>query len=79
MRYAVLLLVAAAAVLVGRNMPAEDPGIGVEIMANEHACRIQAPLGMRSYPITKLGELRGCLYVDEVDPDHHRVVRRVTM
>lgn len=70
-----------AALLLGYNLPrdAYESQAAVEIRANEHACTFQAPPRSAAYPITKHGELRGCLYVDEVNPEKLQVVRRVAM
>lgn len=70
-----------AAVLVGYNVPrkAEESQAHVELQANELACERRAPLGYTAYPITKLGELRGCLFVNQDNPDVQRVERRVAL
>ena len=60
--------------IVGRNLAGVDCE-SATIAANEKYCLTNAARGYASYPITRFGELRGCLYVDQTDPSHYRVVR----
>lgn len=64
--------------LVGHNLPADERVRG-DIEANEKVCSGTAPRGFAAYPITRMGELRGCLFVDETDPAHYKVARRARL
>lgn len=43
--------------------------IEAELMANEEICASDTPKGMVAYPVTKYGEIRGCLRVRENSKD----------
>lgn len=66
------------AALVGRQFApgAEERG---DIVVNEKVCSDTAPKGFAAYPITRMGELRGCLFVDETDPARFKVARRTRL
>ena len=76
----VLLVLAGlgAAVLVARQIPADRAGRDL-IESNEQACSSAAPRGFAGYPVTRMGELRGCLFVDKANPEHYRVMRWASM
>lgn len=80
MRIRDLLIFAAwilTAALIGRQF-GEHGEVG-DVAANEKVCRDTAPRGFAAYPITRLGELRGCLFVDETDPGRYKVARRTRL
>lgn len=66
------------ALIIGRQL---SPGVDEkgDMVANERACKETAPRGFAAYPITRMGELRGCLFVDETDPARFKVSRRTRM
>lgn len=64
--------------VLGHNLPPDEKVRG-DIAANEKACFDTAPHGFAAYPITRAGELRGCLFVDETDPARYKVARRTRL
>lgn len=67
-----------AAAMLGRQFAPGTEERG-DVIVNERVCKESAPHGFASYPITRVGELRGCLYVDETDPSRFKVARRTRL
>ena len=75
----IMIIAFFAGLIIGKVGPGADWTRTGEIDANETVCQAQAPAGFASYPITRWGELRACLYVDEADPDRYRVIKQVQL
>lgn len=61
-----------------------DSALEREIMRNEQVCTVEKRPGYNVYTVTRYGELRGCIRVQESGPDGIRpapilIVKRVDM
>lgn len=66
LRYLILALTFGLAGWFGRGEMQPPPsGLEEEIAANEAICADETPKGYASYPVTRNGEIRGCLRVRE--------------
>ena len=63
------IALAALAGWLGRGALQVPSDLEEEIAANEAICADETPKGYASYPITRNGQIRGCLRVREGAPD----------
>jgi hypothetical protein len=63
--FVLAIALAALAGWVGRGALQVPSGLEEEIAANEAICADETPKGYASYPITRNGQIRGCLRVRE--------------